>query len=375
MSPRILHVFPRSPFLGFTAGVFEEVFPGANTFLVLGEPAEGAAYEVPAQARREWVVPDADGARYLAQEIAVSDIAIFHSVGAYAASLIAATPPSVFTVWSGWGGDYYGNRTFPAAGLLGQRTRRYLAGRTALRHRLLYAKRRFVTNRPIGQAAGAVDAFSAPIPNDFAVFRRRFRGFHGRYAQLNYASVEDSFVLAGAEFAGDDILLGNSADPANNHLDILPLLSAKHSAGRRIIAPLSYGDQVYADAVVTEGRRLFGSDFVPLREFVPLAEYLDLVASCGVVVMGHRRQQAIGNVATALWGGAQVFMDARSPLYTFFRERGAGVSPLSGSGTFPTGRVSPAQRAANVRVLTEFWGRSTVLDNARALVAMAGERR
>lgn len=374
MSPTIVHVFPRSPFLAFTAGVFEEAAPGANTFFVLGEPASGAAYEVPDGVRREWVMADAAGTARITAAIAASDTVVFHSVGVYAARLMAAAPEHVLKVWSGWGGDYYGTNLSATAGLLGPRTRRLHRRRESAPRRAYHAVRRLRLNRALGPGARAADVFSAPIPEDMDVFTRRFPGFRGTYAQLNYASVEHSFSTSDRALAGEDVLVGNSANPTNNHLDVLAALRPHHTPGRRIVVPLSYGSAPYADAVTREGTRLFGDDFVALREFMPLAEYQDVVARCSVVVMGHRRQQAIGNVATALWSGAHVLMDERSPLYRFLLARGTGVRPLRENQALPSGRVDDDQRAANRHALEEFWGHGTVVANARALVALAADR-
>ena len=145
------------------------------------------------------------------------------------------------------------------------------------------------------------------------------------------------------------------------------------TAGRRIVTPLSYGDAGYAEMVTTRGRALFGDAFVPLRQFLPLDEYQALIADCSTVVMGHRRQQAVGNVAAALWTGAQVVLHDRSPLFTFLRDRGAHVAPLSSIAAtgVPYERASTQQLADNRRVLNEFWSRERVLANIRELVSSA----
>jgi hypothetical protein len=368
---RIVHVFPRSPFLSFTADVFEEAAPGANIFFGVGVPGEGPAYRVPAGASLTWIAPDARGEAIAAREIAVSDIVIMHSVGRFQARLLAAAPSSTLRVWSGWGGDYYGSNSSPMTNLLAPLTARYMRRRATLPGRIIRSVRTMRANKVLAPAARATDVFSAPIPDDLVVFRRRFSGFRGRYAQLNYASVEDTYAVGGGEVTGEDILVGNSANPSGNHLDALAALALSHSAGRRIIVPLSYGDAGYADVVVAEGVRLFGADFIPLRDFLPLDEYQALISRCSIVVMPHLRQQAIGNVASALWFGARAVLDARNPLANFLRRRGATFDLIQEGALerLPTGPVERAVRDDNRRVLEEFWGRSQVVDNARALVA------
>lgn len=370
MSDSIVHVFPDSPFLSFVADVFESVAPGRNTFLVYSPKDTDSRFAVPAGAAVEVIRTDAAGTSLAKDAIAASGVTIFHSVGGFAAGLLSTAPASTLKVWSGWGGDYYGSSFSPTWGLLSPLTDRYRRSQSTLRWRIGRMRRVHRESRPLEPAARAADVFSAPIPSDFEVFRRRFRGFAGRYGQINYASVEDSFAPAAGAPSGDDILVGNSATLANNHLDVLAALSRAGTTGRRVVVPLSYGDQTYADAVVRRGHELFGSDFLPLRDFLPLEEYREIVANCGVVAMGHRRQQAVGNIGVGLWSGARVVLADQSPLVPFLRGRGAEVLTLREivrSG-IPHGRMAPQQLEACRDALLSFWGRARVLANAAALV-------
>lgn len=372
MTPRIVHLFPDSPFLPFTAEVFEAAAPGANTFVVYALKGDISRHALPENARVETVRADAAGLDRASRLLRDSDIALFHSVGAFAARALLATPSRTLKVWSGWGGDYYGSSLSTTAGLLGPLTSRYSRARLSLPGKMVRTYRTLRSSLPLGAAARAADVFSAPIPEDLPVFRSRFGGFRGRYAQLNYASVEDTFATT-RPVTGADILIGNSATLTNNHFEVLDLLARIGVADRRVVAPLSYGDRAYADAVAERGAESLRGDFVPIREFMPLEEYRGMVADCSVVVMGHRRQQGIGNVAGALWSGAHVFLDERNTLTSFLRSRGAAVGTLRELATegLPRGRVTPGQLADNRRVLEEFWGRRAVISNIESLLGSA----
>ena len=372
MTIRITHLFPDSPFLSFTADIFEQAAPGANEFLVHSVRGDLSRHRMPAATRVREIVPDAEGSETARAILAESDIAVFHSVGGFAAQILASLPPTTLRVWSGWGGDYYGSNAWPTSGQLGPLTSRWERHRMTLPGRILRMRRNLIGARPFGPAARAADVFSAPIPDDLAVFKRRFRGFRGQYVQLKYSSVEDSYAAA-SDVTGDDILLGNSAGLTGNLLESLELLAATGTGGRRIVTPLSYGDPAYADAVTQRGTELFGSDFMPLREFIPFADYQRIVADCSTVVMGHYRRQGVGNVAMALWSGARVFLDPRSPLTTFLRRLGAEIGTLDDVARdgLPHGPSSTQERDANRTVLQQFWGRDTVIANTRSLIELA----
>lgn len=369
MTPRFLHVFPDSPFLSFTVEAFSEAVPGANTFLVHGISGDLNHHRLTDDAPVEAIARDNSGLARIAEAVEDCDIAIFHSVGGFAARALVAAPDRVMTVWSGWGADYYGSVMLPNGGLLGPATARYNNALLSPVGKAVRLRRRVMANRALSAAARAADVFSAPIPEDFQVFRRRFPSFRGRYAQLNYASVDETDSVRSQDVWGDDILLGNSATIQNNHLDMLELLARLRPDGRRVVTPLSYGDSAYADLVAARGKALLGSDFLPLRDFLPASEYREIVARCSTVIMGHRRQQGLGNIIGAMLAGARVFLDTANPAAAFFRERGGRIdtlADLSRSG-LPNGLAPEPDREANRRTIYEFWGRDVVLDNIRAL--------
>lgn len=371
MTTRIAHIFPDSPFLPFTVDVFETVAPGENTFLVYAMKGELERYSISSNARMETVPPGDAGFGLVSKIVGGSDIVIAHSMGPLPASALVSAPPGALRVWSGWGADYYGSALSPMSGLLGPLTADFHRSRTSLPGKAVRLRRRLASLQSLRRAAAATDVFSAPIPDDLAIFTKRYPRFRGRYGQLNYASVEDTFAAGSHEITGDDILVGNSATLANNHFEVLEILAGLHTSDRRVIVPLSYGDRTYAQAVVSRGRDLLGSRFVPLLDFLPLEEYQGVISGCSVVVMGHRRQQGVGNIASALWNGAHVFLDERNPVSQFLRDRGAAFGTLGDlkSAGLPSGRVTQEQLAANRQLLQDFWGRGTVLGNIEALIA------
>ncbi len=368
MNRPILHVATSASFMEFTTGVFEEAAPGDNVFV--GVDTVLNHLHVPQGARLEHVTSGREGMERLAGLIAQSRIVIFHAVTPKVVRALASAPPSTLRVWSGWGWDYYGTTFNGSAGLLGPTTRRLvnrMLGPKAWVNRTIYT----LIFAPILRAAArSTDVFSAPIPDDLGVFRKRFPGFRGRYSQLNYVSLESSIATGVDRAPGPDILVGNSASPANNHLEVFGLLARQNLSGRRVLVPLSYGDQTYAGSVTEAGVALLGERFVPVTEFMPLAEYNKLLAGCGIVIIGARRQMALGNILRAIWQGAHVVLDRRSPVVSYLQRHGVNVMLLDelATGSLPSEPLSESQVAANRAFLKEHWGHATVIRNTRALI-------
>lgn len=104
------------------------------------------------------------------------------------------------------------------------------------------------------------------------------------------------------------ILVGNSADPSNNHLEAFSVLEKFKDENIQIIAPLSYGNKKYANEVIKAGHRIFGDKFKPYLEMIPYAEYLELLGRVEIGIFAHRRQQAMGNITTLLGMGKKVYI-------------------------------------------------------------------
>ena len=171
---------------------------------------------------------------------------------------------------------------------------------------------------------------------------------------------------------GRDVLLGNSAWTANNHLEALDWLSTLDLRGRRVFTPLTYGDPRYREAVVARGHALLGEAFEPLLQPLPFDEYVERVSRCGVVVMNHHRQQGLGNIGIGLYSGAHVVLSEQNPLHAFLVREGLDVETLETATHLPEAPVTgPAleRRRARMRAI---WGDDVVLGNVRRLLEAAG---
>jgi hypothetical protein len=105
-----------------------------------------------------------------------------------------------------------------------------------------------------------------------------------------------------------NIQLGNSADPSNNHIEVLEKLIVYKDKDIKIYTPLSYGSQEYAKEVILKGKELFADKFIPLIEFIPFEKYLEFLSSMDIAIFAHKRQQAMGNIITLLGLGKKVYM-------------------------------------------------------------------
>jgi len=119
------------------------------------------------------------------------------------------------------------------------------------------------------------------------------------------------------------ILIGNSADPSNNHLETLQLLSDYSQEDIKIYCPLSYyGDKDYIGKIINKGGELFGEKFIPILSMMSPEEYAIFLNEIDIAIMNHRRQQGLGNIIPLLYLGKKVFIRSDTSSFPFLLETG-----------------------------------------------------
>jgi hypothetical protein len=324
------------------------------------------------------------------EDLIWADALVVHYLQPLAAEIVLRTPTDVVIVWSGWGGDYYSLLPGGSETLISVETSRLIdtnnnrgflfiakhqIDRLSITRIIQSAKFR-IRNKVLllksyeqikDEFIERVDFFSAPISDDYVLLKNALgKKFRAEYLQLNYASLEQVTKSWNVQLSGNDILLGNSATPTNNHAEMLMMLSKLDLGDRKVIVPLSYGDESYANQVIDLGNSLLGSHFYPVREFMPIGEYNKLLSTCSVAIMNHRRQQAMGNAVIMLYLGAKLFLDKDGVIYNFFTKRGALVYPIQelkeiGESSFKS--LSDEERLINRNVLESMWGEEVVMKN------------
>lgn len=228
--------------------------------------------------------------------------------------------------WFIWGGDLYS----------------FYLGKRTWRNRRNELFRRFVIRRMghlVTYVSGDVD------------LARKLYGASGRFHEcLMYPSnVCKHEGCSTARHEGINILVGNSASPTNRHREIFEKLLQVRDQEMRVLAPLSYGDRVYAAEVVLLGRAWFGEKFLPLMDFMPLEQYLELLAEIDVVIFNHNRQQGMGNLISLLGYGKKVFMRNGTTAWDFFHSIGVTVYDVERLNMAPFDPVVQAHNCSVIR--------------------------
>ncbi len=156
---------------------------------------------------------------------------------------------------------------------------------------------------------------------------RKWYGATGRYLEcIMYTSnVYNHLEVRVEPHSTINIQIGNSADPTNNHLEILEKLTPFKDQDIAIYAPLSYGSAEYAQKVIAAGMSIFGDKFKPLTDFIPFDQYLEFLGKVDIAIFNHKRQQAMGNTITLLGMGKKVYIRNDVTQWSHFKEQGLTI--------------------------------------------------
>ncbi|MGD8111375.1 TDP-N-acetylfucosamine:lipid II N-acetylfucosaminyltransferase [Vibrio sp. TRT 17S01] len=213
------------------------------------------------------------------------------------------------------------------------------------------------------RAIEKISYFSPVLSNEFELISNEFE--HLKRLTFNYggtAGFIDEVHRINENAA--DLLLGNSADPSNNHYEALKKLNDIKFKGK-IYIPLSYGNEKYKKSLINELVN-FDLNIIVLEDFLSREEYFTILKSCRYVIMNHKRQQGAGNVVTMLSMGAEVYLNCNSLLYSFLLDQGVVVFETLdiNEQVFPRS-MSNSERVNNRKVIKKLFGSKTINANIR----------
>lgn len=134
--------------------------------------------------------------------------------------------------------------------------------------------------------------FSSVLINEEILFRKYLPLQSAKYMPFNYANTHQLLGdFVDKKIKGNKILIGNSRDPSNSHLEIFNKLKDDQRFSKSfILTPLSYGYAKYLDFIEEKGNEIFEERYIPLRKFMHLEEYIKVISECSICIMNHNRK-------------------------------------------------------------------------------------
>ncbi len=258
-----------------------------------------------------------------------------HNLYALPLALTPLIPSDIKVFWKIWGFDIYSSpisKPLVKVNLYHSLTKKFITNSHTVFFRLKVLLKELlgINKRNCDiyyKAVERIDYVAGVLPFEYDLIKKAEPKLRLSKIDYSYSHIEDlnsKEIIEPNE--GNSLLIGNSADLTNNHLDVLSVLETLHLKDRYVYVPLSYsGSQNYVKTVVDYGQRIFGDYFKPLTTFMPLDDYKKMLKSCGYCIFFHERQQAVGNIELMLKKGSKVFLSETNPTYHFYKGLGVNI--------------------------------------------------
>lgn len=383
---RILHIAPDEKFVDSVIYQFEKVAPNASDYIVfLNEGQSNVSFvknldKIQIKSRTnfefEWIL----------KRESKYDLICFHSIDNDQAQIILKLQNKTKILWFLFGYEVYHNPNIvKEKSILGNVTYNYFYKKSIFQkdfYKSYFFKNRFRAPKQVIEsllygkhylfklsktAMKKVDYLGVPFYEELNYISEKL---NKKFINFNFSYYPIEFILKKPlEISGDNILIGNSSTISNNHLDVFEKLKDFNLKDKRLIVPLNYGDFNYRSYIVKEGYELFSNSFKPLMEFLSLEEYNKHISSCNIAIMGHIRQQSVGNIITMLCMGAKVFLSQENTVYKFLKRLGIKIFTIeddlnaNNKGVFDGLSFEDKQR--NLEILKNEVGEDVLMMNLR----------
>ncbi len=376
---KILHLASDEKFIDSANWLFEKVAPKANTFIIFVSKGHLKLKYVTKKDNIEILESNRKNIKSVITGLNEYDIVVLHSLRFLNSRIVLKSKyERINFFWIFWGAEIYDNRFAFKEDFIGYKTCQHfpkpkdniLIGLLRkLKYSFLYGLP--VPDKSILEAAKKIEYFGSLHLEDYTKLKENaIITENTKHIRYNYYPIE--FIFKDNEkirIKGNDFLIGNSSIESNNHLEIFDLLKNIGIGNRKVIVPLSYGKKDYASKVVEIGKKQIGSNFLPLLEFLPLNDYNRTIQNCGIVIMNHYRQQAVGNIIAMMWMGSKIYLDDQNTFFQYLKRIGCFVysikSDLKKENRKVFSLLTENEVAHNRKILIEEAGQESIIKSLK----------
>lgn len=333
-SKPIVHIATDEKFIDAAYDIYEKAFPGKNRFIILNKGKPGSVKYLSNSIPYNFFDVKKQAISKLSDQISKGSLVMFHGMDQHQKDLaLALTQKESVIGWTAFGYEVYDNPYLFGKNLFGENTYKIFVKDNvkSIKNtiRPFYYKLFKNSEDPFLKKIKAMrDAqFIGILFKEEYELYQKMEIIHPESTQLKFTYYPIDIVINKntGYVKSDNILIGNSASFTNNHLEAFEKLESFDLGSRKLITPLSYGNKEYANQIIEIGRKKFGGNINALTDFLPISDYQEILQSCGIVIMNHYRQQAVGNVLNAIYLGAKIFLSNKNTLYYYLKRIGCYV--------------------------------------------------
>ena len=346
-----------------TIQYFEEALPNNNKFVVLRNNNNNKPIVTLDSPNILYTLYGSDDFRNFIGDTSQYKNVILHYLGEELVDFVYEAQQTDNFVWIVWGGDLYNSLLGPYGYKLYAYTDFIKKGKLGT---FLPFIDRYLNRRAIWKRVEAVKKIPSYVifEGDLKALKKYFPKLHPQRRDFFYYPVDDMVddSLKKRQLTGNNIFVGNSASPTNNHRKVFEILSTCDLGNRKVITPLSYGPESGRDYAIKWGYELIKDNFYPITDYMPLEEYNKLMFSANIFVYGNYRQEAFGNILVALYLGGIVVLSSRNPLTEDLKKKGFMIFSLKHLKDLLNYKLPDDVKRRNQELVIKWYSRKRLLN-------------
>ena len=168
----------------------------------------------------------------------------------------------------------------------------------------------FNYNYDFEQAVKRIDIFLCLFEEEFKLLNTTFKDLP-EFVQIPIFKTEIKLDSHKYTKNKNTLIIGNSRNVYNNHLDILEI-TQKHK-NLNLVLPFSYGTKSIYSKKVAEIAE--SQNIKVIKDFMPYDAYVSLLKNSAALVSNSYRQMAVGNILIAIRYGMKLYLNKKNSVY------------------------------------------------------------
>lgn len=345
----IIHIAPDEKFINFANEFFEDLYPKCNIFYILSD-SQNLKY---VEKRDNINIVSTNQLASIAKENSLSwHIAFFHSLVLESQPIVQNINKNCIKMWFCFGFEVYNDPSILSERkLYFIKTYEQIIGSNKLTDRIkqnryfrkLYRRlikpslyltseeQHLVLLKQKKQLFSQIDVLVSSFVEESENIQHLLQLKHFKRFEFWYSTIECDDIKTENECTQGDqlnILIGNSAAPVCNHIDVFDKLAKLKIdfQDSNIILPLSYGgNKNYINSVKFQSKQLTSFNIIFIEQFMSLNEYQALLSTCSIAIIASRRQHAVSNAVILIAKGVKLFLSIDNPFFHYLKRIGIFV--------------------------------------------------
>lgn len=173
----------------------------------------------------------------------------------------------------------------------------------------------FKDNYNFEQAIKRIDIFLCLFEEEFKILKTIFKGLP-EFVQIPIFKTEIKLELLDHTNNKNKLIIGNSRNVYNNHIDILEI--TQNHKTLNLVLPFNYGSKSLYSRKVEE--IALSQNVKVIKDFMPYDAYAILLKDSAAFILNSYRQMAVGNVLIAIESGMKLYINKKNIVYKVLKD-------------------------------------------------------